>query len=54
MDPRLAVVPICAMTLLFVLVPSLTSSTSMMIMPAGALTITLAWLRWRKERKEAA
>ena len=53
-DPRLAVVPICAMTLLFVLVPSLTASTSMMIMPAGALTITLAWLRWRKERKEAA
>ena len=53
-DPRLAVVPVCAMTLLFVLVPSLTSSTSMMIMPAGALTITLAWLRWRKERKEAA
>ena len=53
-DPRLAVVPMCAMTLLFVFVPSLTSSTSMMIMPAGALTITLAWLRWRKERKEAA
>ena len=53
-DPRLAVVPMCAMTLLFVLVPALTSSTSMMIMPAGALTITLAWLRWRKERKEAA
>ena len=53
-DPRLAVVPMCTMTLLFVLVPSLTSSTSMMIMPAGALTITLAWLRWRKERKEAA
>ena len=53
-DPRLAVVPMCAMTLLFVLVPSLTSSTSMMIMPAGALTITLAWLRWRKERKEAS
>ena len=53
-DPRLAVVPMCAMTLLFMLVPSLTSSTSMMIMPAGALTITLAWLRWRRERKEAA
>ena len=53
-DPRLAVIPICAMTMLFILVPSLTSSTSMMIMPAGALTITLAWLRWRKERKEAA
>ena len=53
-DPRLAVVPMCAMTLLFMLVPSLTSSTSMMIMPAGALTITLAWMRWRRERKEAA
>ena len=52
-DPRLAVVPMCAMTLLFMLVPSLTSSTSMMIMPAGALTITLAWLRWRKEAAQS-
>ena len=37
--------------LLFVLVPSLQSQTSIMILPSGALTILLAWLRYRKEQK---
>ena len=53
-DPRLAVVPLCAMTLLFILVPSLTSSTSMMIIPSGAIAIGLAYLSWRKAKKEGA
>ena len=53
-DPRLALVPLCAMILLFILVPSLTSSTSFMIIPSGAIAIALSWFRWRKERKEAA
>ena len=53
-DPRLAVVPLCAMSLLFILVPSLISSTSMMIIPSGAIAIGLSWLQWRKSRKEAA
>lgn len=53
-DPRLAVVPLCAMSLLFMLVPSLISSTSMMIIPSGAIAIGLSWLQWRKARKEAA
>ena len=53
-EPRLALVPLCAMVLLFVLVPSLTSSTSFMIIPSGAIAIALAWLGWRKQRKEAA
>ena len=52
-DPRLAVVPLCAMTLLFILVPSLISSASMMIIPAGAIAIGLSFMKWKKERKEA-
>ena len=53
-EPRLALVPLCAMILLFVLVPSLTSSTSFMIIPSGAIAIALSWLSWRKQKKEAA
>ena len=53
-DPRLALVPLCAMTLLFVLMPSLISSTSMMIIPSGAIAIGLAYIKWRKAKKEAA
>ena len=52
-NPRLAVIPFAVMTLLFMFVPSLTSSTSMMIIPAGAIAIGLAWLKYRKDRKGA-
>lgn len=45
---RLAVTPLVLMSLLFILVPSLISSTSMMIIPSGALTIGLAYLIWKK------
>ena len=47
-DIRLAVIPLAAMTVLFILVPSLTSSTSMMILPAGAIAIALAWIKFKK------
>ncbi len=50
--PLLALVPLTAMVLLFTLVPSLTSSTSFMIIPAGALAIGLSWLKYRREMKE--
>ena len=53
-DPRLAVIPLAVMIVLFTLVPSLTSSTSFMIIPSGALAILLAWLKYRKETKGAA
>ncbi|MBR6442403.1 MAG: hypothetical protein IKS46_01840 [Clostridia bacterium] len=53
-DPRLAMVPLAVMIILFTLVPSLTSSTSFMIIPSGALAILLAWLKYRKETKGAA
>ena len=53
-DPRLAMVPLAVMIVLFTLVPSLTSSTSFMIIPSGALAILLAWMKYRKETKGAA
>ena len=52
--PGLAMIPPCAMTFLFMLVPSLTSSTSMMIIPSGAIAIGLSYMQYRKERKGAA
>ena len=53
-DPLLAMIPLGVMILLFTLVPSLTSSTSFMIIPSGALAILLAWMKYRKETKGAA
>ena len=53
-DPLLSLVPLTVMVILFTLVPSLTSSTSFMIIPSGALAIALAWFRYRKETKGAA
>ena len=47
-DVRLAMIPLAAMTVPFILVPSLTSSTSMMILPAGAIAIALAWFKFKK------
>ena len=51
-DVRLALVPLIVMTLLFMFIPSLTSSTSFLIIPAGALAIGLSWMRYRKMKKE--
>ena len=48
---NIAVAPLVLMSLLFILVPSLISSTSMMIIPSGALAIGIAWLLYRKQRK---
>ena len=47
----LAVWPLIMMSLLFILVPSLQSQTSILILPSGALAILLAWLKFRKEQK---
>ena len=52
-DIRLALIPLAVMTVLFVLVPSLTASTSMMIIPSGAIAIGLSYLAWRRGQKEA-
>ena len=44
----IAALPLLVMSLLFILVPALISSTSFMILPSGALAIGLAWLKFRK------
>ena len=49
---RLAAVPLIIMSILFMLMPGLTGSTSMMISPSGAIAIGLAWLEYRKHQKE--
>ena len=49
---RLAAVPLVIMSILFILAPGLTSSTSLMIIPSGAIAIGLAWLIYGKHQKE--
>lgn len=50
---QVAVAPLVVMSLLFMLVPSLTSSTSFMIITSGALAIGIAYSMYRKQKKEA-
>lgn len=48
---RIAAVPLVVMSLLFILVPALLSSTSFMIIPSGAISIGIAfWFHKRKAR----
>ena len=53
-DIALALIPLAVMSVLFMLVPSLTSSTSMMIIPSGALAIGLSYLKFRRANQERA
>ncbi len=50
MDFKVAAIVLGCMTLLFILVPSLIGSTSMMVIPSGALAIGLTYLGWRKKQ----
>jgi len=49
----IAILPLVVMSLLFILVPALISSTSFMILPSGALAIFLAWRKFKKTQAEA-
>ena len=48
----LAVWPLLLMSLVFILLPTLQSQTSILIIPSGGLAILLAWLHYRKEKKQ--
>ncbi len=48
---KIAFLPLLVMTLLFLFVPSLTSSTSFMIIPSGGIAIGMAYLLFRKGNK---
>jgi hypothetical protein len=50
---KLALVPLTIMTVLFILVPSLISQTSLLILPSGAIAIGLAYLSWKKKGAQA-
>lgn len=50
--PGLAMIPLAIMTALFIFVPSLTSSTSILVVPAGAISIGLAFLSYKKKGKK--
>ncbi len=45
---KIAVLPLLVMALLFILVPSLTGSTSFMVLPSGAIAIGMAFLLFQK------
>ncbi len=50
---KIAAAPLLIMSLLFVFVPSLISSTSMMIIPSGLIAIGLAFIYFKAEKKRA-
>lgn len=50
----IAAIPLAFLCLLFILVPSLTSSTSFMIIPGGGLAILISWLKYKKQSKAKA
>ena len=51
MNRLVALIVLAAMSLLFIFVPSLIGSTSMMVIPSGALAIVLAYLGFRRQQK---
>ena len=51
---NIALTPLALMSVLFILVPSLTGSTSFMIIPSGAIAIAIAYAIHRRKTKEAA
>lgn len=51
-DIKVALFPFIFMSLLFIFVPSLTASTSFMIIPSGAIAIGIAYLFFRKSKKQ--
>lgn len=49
---KLALIPLGVMSLLFILLPGLISSTSLMIIPSGAIAIALAYFMYYKKGKK--
>ncbi len=47
----IAAIPFTFLCVLFILVPSLTGSTSFMIIPGGGIAILMAWRKFKKEKK---
>ena len=50
---KIALAPLIVMSVLFILVPALTGSTSFMIIPSGAMAIGIAYFFYKKQTREA-
>ena len=50
---KIALAPLIVMSVLFILVPAITGSTSFMIIPSGALAIGIAYFFYKKQTREA-
>lgn len=48
---KVAIAPLLVMSVLFILAPSLTGSTSFMIIPSGAIAIGIAYFFYKKQQK---
>ena len=48
---KIAIAPLLVMSVLFILVPSLTGSTSFMIIPSGAIAIGISYFFYKKQQK---
>ncbi len=51
-NKKVALIVLCVMIVLFSLVPSLIASTSMMMIPSGAIAIVLSYMSFRKKNTE--
>lgn len=49
---KIAAAPLLLISILFIFIPSLSSATSFMILPAGGLSIGIAWYFYRKAGKK--
>lgn len=49
-NPKIAVLPLVLMSALFIAVPSLIRSVSLMIIPSGILAIAIAWCMRKREK----
>ena len=49
-NPKIAVLPLVLMSALFIAVPSLIRSVSLMIIPSGILAIAIAWFMRKREK----
>jgi hypothetical protein len=49
---KIAIVPLIFMSVLFILAPGLTGSTSTLIIPSGGIAITISYLKFIREQRE--
>ncbi|MBE6880483.1 MAG: hypothetical protein E7490_06590 [Ruminococcaceae bacterium] len=49
-SPKIAAIPLLALTLLCVFVPSMISQTSLLLLPSGGLALAIGWFLFKKDK----